>query len=102
MSEHAESTGRRYELGDDLVTLEELKEYTANEQAALGAACTNCGTSHGDDVFCITEHVAACRYCGREVVWTTANWEPAETEAPIDASGNYCCDRCAQRECEGA
>lgn len=40
-------------------------------------------------------HAAECHYCGKEVHWTTAAWEPDETEAPIDAAGNYyCCDDC--------
>jgi hypothetical protein len=40
------------------------------------------------------EHSADCRYCDQKVTWRTAHWEPPETEAPIDESGNYCCDDC--------
>lgn len=34
----------------------------------------------------------ACRVCGITVEWTTAAWEPRETEAPLDGSGDIVCD----------
>lgn len=40
----------------------------------------------------MTTHTAQCRICSATVEWHTADWEPAETEAPFDAAGHYVCD----------
>lgn len=39
-----------------------------------------------------TTHTSQCRVCGVTVEWTTAEWEPADTEAPFDTGGHYVCD----------